>query len=267
MQWVNDDLLIIQQMNRHQNTLIVWTYAPSNGELKKIYTEKEATFIELNYPDISANAWGSNDLPLVDEGKAFLRMTENDAWRHIYKVDIKSGEQTLISPFDYDVASLRVANKKNVYYMASPENGMQRYLFQTDLKGKGNQKRITPENFEGVNNYNISPNGNFAIHTHQSAKKVRTIRLISLPDHKIINTLVDNKAYEKQLSGLSLPEVIFKKVKTEEEVEVDARMILPVNFDKSKKYPVLFHVYGEPWGQVATDTQVGLWDIMMAQKG
>lgn len=267
MQWVHDDLLMIQQMNRHQNTLIVWTYVPSDGELKKIYTEKEETYIELNYPDISSSSWGSNDLQLVDEGQAFLRLTENDAWRHIYKVDIKSGNQTLITPFDYDVASLRVAGKKNVYYIASPENGMQRYLFQTDLKGKGNQKRVTPDNFQGVNNYNISPNGAFAIHTHQSATKVKTVRLISLPDHKVIKTLVDNHAYEKQLSGLSLPEVIFKKVTTKEGIEVDARIVLPVNFDKSKKYPVLFHVYGEPWGQVATDTQIGLWNIMMAQKG
>ena len=38
MQWIHDDLLLIQQMNRHQNTLIVWSYVPSYGELKKIYT-------------------------------------------------------------------------------------------------------------------------------------------------------------------------------------------------------------------------------------
>ena len=267
MQWVNDDLLMIQQMNRHQNTLIVWTYVPSNGQLKKIYTEKEDTFVELSYPDLSADGWGSNDLAIVEEGKAFLRMTENDAWRHIYKVDIASGDQTLITPFDYDIASMRVSTKKNVYYMASPENGTQRYLYQRDLKGKGNQKRLTPDNFKGVNNYNIAPNGAFAIHSHQSAKKVRTVSLVSLPDHKIIKTLVDNKTYEKQLAGLLLPEVIFKTVTTEEGIDIDARITLPINFDKNKKYPVLFYVYGEPWGQVATDTYTGLWYIMMAQKG
>ena len=62
MQWVNDDLLMIQQMNRHQNTLTVWNYTPSNGKLTKIYTEKEDTYIELNHPDLSADSWGSNDL-------------------------------------------------------------------------------------------------------------------------------------------------------------------------------------------------------------
>ena len=96
---------------------------------------------------------------------------------------------------------------------------------------------------------------------------MRTVRFISLPNHKVIKTLVDNKTYEEQLAGLSLPEVIFKQITTEEGIEIDAKIVLPMNFDKTKKYPVLFYVYGEPWGQVATDTQNGLWSIMMAQKG
>lgn len=267
MQWVSDDLLLIQQMNRHQNTLTVLTYEPSSGELKKVYTEKEKTFIELNYPDVSSDSWGSNDLPIVDKGSAFIRMTENDAWRRIYKINISTGEKTLVTPFEYDIASMRVPTDKNVYYMASPNNGTQRYIFQTDLNGKGKEERLTPEEFEGVNNYNVSPNGAFAIHSHQSATKVRTVRFISLPDHKTIKTLVDNKVYKEQLSTLSMPDVIFEKVMTEEGIEIDARIVLPVNFDKKKKYPVIFHVYGEPWGQVATDTQIGLWNSMMAQKG
>ncbi|MBE9490252.1 MAG: DPP IV N-terminal domain-containing protein, partial [Bacteroidetes bacterium] len=85
MQWVHEDLLLIQQMNRHQNKLVVWAYKPSNQSLKKIYTEKEDTWVDLGYPDVSANNWGNNDLPLIENNTSFLRMTENDAWRHIYK--------------------------------------------------------------------------------------------------------------------------------------------------------------------------------------
>jgi dipeptidyl-peptidase-4 len=267
IQWVNEDLLLVQQMNRHQNQLIVWSFKPSNGTLKKVYTEKEDTWVDLGYPDISADGWGNNDLLTINDGTSFLRMTENDAWRHIYKVDISTGEKTLITPFDYDVASMRTAGKKNVYFIASPNNSTQRYLFETDLKGKGKARRITPEAFNGVNNYNISPNGKYAFHTHQNANTVRTVRFISLPDHKTLKTIVDNKAYADKLATLKTPEIKFTKVTTEEGIEIDVRMVMPADFDSSKKYPVLFHVYGEPWGQVATDTQVGLWNIMMAQKG
>lgn len=267
IQWVNADLLLIQQMNRHQNQLIVWSYIPSTKTLKKVYEEKEETWVDLGYPDLSANNWGNNDLPLVDSKTAFLRMTEKDAWRHIYKVDIATGKKILVTPFEYDVASMRTTDKKKVLFMASPFNSTQRYLYQTDLRGKGKVKRLTPEEFSGVNNYNIAPNGKYAIHTHESTTAVRTVRFISLPEHKVLRTLVDNKAYSKKLASLEIPEIKFMEVTTEEGVTVDARIILPIGFDSSKKYPVLFHVYGEPWSQVATDTQVGLWNIFMAQKG
>lgn len=267
MQWVNKDLLLIQQLNRHQNHLIVWTYTPSTQALKKVYEEKVDTYIELLTPDPSADHWGSNDLPVVEDGTAFLRMNEVDDWRHIYKIGLNGNKQTLVTPFDYDVASMRVATQKNVYYMASPENSTQRYLFQTDLMGKGKQKRLTPESFSGMNNYNIAPNGKFAIHSHQNVERPRTVDFISLPDHKVIKHIVTNKAYAEKLATLALPEVKFTTVTTEDDIEIDVRMVLPLDFDEQQKYPVLFHVYGEPWSQVATDSQVGLWNIMMAQKG
>ena len=267
IQWVDEDLLLIQQMNRHQNKLLVWSFRPSTQKLNLVYTETEDTWVDIGYPDISASGWGDNDLPLVEKDASFLRMTENDVWRHIYKIDIASGLKTLVTPFDYDIASMKIATKKNVFYIASPNNSTQRYLYSTDLKGKGKVKRITPTNFSGVNNYNISPNGKYAVHTHVSSKTVRTVRLVNLPDHSTIKTFVDNKDYSEKLNKLVLPEVKFSQVTTEEGIDLDVRMILPIDFDASKKYPVIFHVYGEPWGQVAVDTQVGLWNIMMAQKG
>ena len=54
---------------------------------------------------------------------------------------------------------------------------------------------------------------------------------------------------------------------TEEGVEVEGRMIKPADFDPERKYPVLFHVYGEPWGQMATDSWIGLYNIFLAQQG
>ncbi|MEM7575297.1 MAG: DPP IV N-terminal domain-containing protein [Bacteroidota bacterium] len=267
MQWVNEDLLLIQQMNRHQNQLLVWGYVPSTGELNQLYSEQEDTWVDLAYPDVSANGWGNNDLPIIDEGTAFLRLTENDGWRHLYRVNLSSGKQDLLSPGDYDVASLRPATTEGVYVMASPDNSTQRYLYQLAYTGQAQPQKITPEEFSGLNNYNISPNGQYAIHTHQSVDEVRTVRFIRLPEHEVIKTLVYNVDYRQQLAGLQLPETRFSQVTTEEGIEIDVRMTLPPGFDSEQLYPVLFHVYGEPWGAVAIDRQIGLWDIFMAQQG
>ena len=65
-------------------------------------------------------------------------MTENDAWRHIYKVEIATGKKTLITPGEYDVASFGGVTDKEVYFIASPINETQRYLYAIDLAEKEN---------------------------------------------------------------------------------------------------------------------------------
>ncbi len=267
MQWVNDDLLLIQQLNRKQNELNVFTYISSTASLKKIYTETEKTWVDLRYPDIAANQWGNNDFLLVDNGSSLLRMTENDGWRHVYKINLQSGDKTLLTPGDYDVAAYYATDSKNLYFAASPENATQRYLYSVALNGKGKLNRITPKEFSGVNTYNISPNGKYALHNHTDANTPWTTRLISLPQHKTVADLVENKELKEKLATLSLPETSFFTVTTSEGITMDGRMTKPFDFDKSKKYPVLFHVYGEPWGVVATDTWVGLYELFMAQQG
>ncbi|MDP5044784.1 MAG: S9 family peptidase [Leeuwenhoekiella sp.] len=267
IQWISNDLLLIQQLNRKQNKLVIYTYAPATEELKTVYTETEETWVYLGYPDISANQWGKNDLLLTPDKSAFLRMTENDAWRHIYKVNFKTGAKTLLTPGEYDVAAFYTATDTAVYFSASPENPAQRYLYNTSLIGKETPKRLTPKEYSGVNTYQIAPNGNFAIHSHTDANTPTTVRLIHLPSHKTIKTLVDNAPLKNNLAKLKLPETSFFQVATEDDIVVEGRITKPVDFDASKKYPVLFHVYGEPWGQMATDMWIGTYDIFLAQKG
>ena len=266
VQWINDHLLLIQQINRKQNQLKVWTYNLTNKRMHLVYQEQNETWIDILYPDVSSNHWISNDLVLVDKGTSFLRMTE-EGWRKVYKVSLSTGEKQLLSPANYDVASVAGVSNDELYYIASPENTSQRYLYSVDLKGTQKARKRTPESYAGINNYHISPDGNYAVHTFTSSLHPTSVELLRLPDHKLIQTLVSNESLMKKLNALELPSVSFFNVTTESGIEIDARMIKPAGFDSSKKYPVLFHVYGEPWGQVALDAYIGLWNMMMAQKG
>ena len=267
MQWVDEDLLLIQQLNRKQNELRIYTYSPSSGDLQKIYTETEDTWVDLRYPDISSNQWGNNDFLLTDNNTSLLRMTEKDGWRHIYKISLKDGSKTLLTPGEYDVAAYYAITGKDMLFSASPDDPAQRYLYSVPLNGKGTLKRLTPDDFSGVNTYNIAPDGKYAIHHHTDAESPVTTRLVRLPDHKTVSVLVDNKVLKNKLRTLDRPSVEFFQVTTSEGVEVEGRMTKPSGFDPSKRYPVIFHVYGEPWGQMATDSWIGLYDIFLAQKG
>ena len=76
-----------------------------------------------------------------------------------------------------------------------------------------------------------------------------------------------NESYKNALEKYDLPKVEFFKVKTQDGVDMDGRMIKPTDFNPQKKYPVLFHVYVEPWRQTAVDSWVSLWNFYLAQQG
>src|SRR5690606_32592472 len=171
--------------------------------------------------------------------------------RKVYKINIASGEKTLLTSGEYDVATIYAHTDRDLYFSASPKDATQRYLYSVPLNGKGKLKRITPEDYRGINTYEISPNGKYAIHQHTNTETPTTSRLVRLPSHQIVSTLVTNKQLKDQLAGLELPATSFFKVTTKEGIQIDGRMTKPADFDPDKKYPIVFNVYGEPWGQLA----------------
>ncbi|GAJ22556.1 unnamed protein product, partial [marine sediment metagenome] len=93
------------------------------------------------------------------------------------------------------------------------------------------------------------------------------IDLISLPKHKPVRMLVDNKELKGKIAKLKIRPVEFFRVDIGDGVELDGWMIKPYNFDSSKKYPVLFYIYGEPAGQTVQDRPPSLWHLLLSQKG
>ena len=267
MQWINEEQLLIQQINRHQNHLKIYIYNTKSKQLKVVYEEREDTWIDIKVPDASSRARKENLVHVVDDGKAFLRLNEIDGWRHVYKVELKTGKKTLLTPGDYDVASMIDANDTHMYFHASPNNSTQRFLYSVSLDGKGKAKRITPKSIDGLNRYSIAPKGNYALHFHNAVLQPMNVDLVRLPDHQTLRTLVTNERFEATFQALDLPEVEFIEVNTPSGQNIDIRIIKPTDFDPTQKYPVLFHVYGEPWSQMATDTFIGMWNIMLAQMG
>jgi dipeptidyl-peptidase-4 len=94
--------------------------------------------------------------------------------------------------------------------------------------------------------------------------------VVRLPDHTVARTLIDNKQVQDRLAQLKPTPSEFFKVDIGDGVQLDGYMMKPPDFDPSKRYPVLFYVYGEPWGQTVLDVWMGrnrLWHQMLAQQG
>lgn len=270
MQWIGgSNQLLIRQLNRKQNTENLWVYHTKDGALDNIYTETEDTWIDIDHPDIAQGHWGMHDLYFLKNEREYIWTTEKDGWRHLYKKSIASDEEVLLTVGDYDIATLYGVDEKNglVYFNASPDNATQRYLYMAQLDGGLPALRLTPESQSGVNTYNFAPGMQFAFHTHSNVTTPPTTELVSFPKNKVIKTVVANEAYKKQMASLDLGAVEFFTVTTAEGIDMDGYMVKPPDFDPNKKYPVLYELYGEPWGQQATDSWVSLSNHVKAQQG
>lgn len=251
--------VMIQQLNRLQNTNKVWIGNIINMTVKNIMTETDKAFLDVH-----------DDTRWLDQEKYFTWTSERDGWKHLYKVSRDGKEIKLITKGDFDVVEINCIDTKNgyVYYIASPHNYTQRYLFRSRIDGTGKVERVTPESMAGQSSYQMSDDAKWAIQTFQNVATPLTISLISLPDHKPTRKLEDNHLLKEKYDKLGLNHKEFFKVDIGD-VALDGWMIKPVGFSAAKKYPLLFYVYGEPAGATVQDVWDGndLWHQYMAQQG
>lgn len=258
--WKNDSkAILIQHLNRPQNHNKVTLCQIADGSTQVVYEDKETAWLDV-----------VNDFQYLKDGETFTWVSEKSGWRAAYLIE--KGKETQITPKDSDMVSVSLIDEKNgwLYFMASPDDATQRYLYRTKLNGKGKAKRLSPTNQQGTHSYIISPNGKYARHTYSKAGVPPITDIVSLPDHKVVKTLVANERLKKTVEAIGRNPQEFFKIKLDDGTSLDAYMIKPTDFDSKKKYPVLFHVYGEPWSQTVVDSWGGsnyLWHLMLAQQG
>lgn len=244
----NSDELLMQHMNRLQNTNDVYLANAKNGKCQRIHQDKDEKWVDVN-----------EDTNWLPDGKRFLWTSEQDGWRHVYTVARDGSGARLVTRGDFDVMGIAAMDPRGewLYFYASPENATQRYLYRAKLDGSGEPERVTPADQPGTHFYDIAPNCEWAIHTHSSFDSPGTTEFIQLPEHRVGRVMADNKELKEKVKVLGTQPAEFFQVDIGEGVKLDAWMIKPTNFDPSRKYPILFQVYGEPAGQTVLDAWGG----------
>jgi dipeptidyl-peptidase-4 len=253
MEWANNNNeLIVQHLNRKQNESDLMLCNTATGASKTIYNEKDSAWIDilpLWDQDYANGGWD-----WLNGGKEFLWASEKDGWRHLYRIARDGKKETLVTVGNYDVMDIVRVDEKGgyVYFMASPTNATQKYLYRIKLDGKGKAELVSPLAQQGTHDYKVSMDAKYAFHSFSNYYTQPASEWITLADHKGING--ENKIADAVAkSDKSKSNVEFFKIKTAEGVEMDAWRTKPNNFDSTKKYPVIFYVYTEPWGQNVID--------------
>ena len=261
MEWSgNSDEIVIQRMNRHQNENRIMLCDAATGAMRTILVETDAAYLDA----VSDWQWLRGD-------REFTWVSERTGWRHLYRVSRDGDDVKAVTDGEWEIIGVQRIDEDGgrVYFTASPETATQRYLYRARLNGRGNAERLTPADQPGTHGYNIAPGADYAIHTYSSFGNPTITELVSLPDHEVIRTLVDNRQLKETVAALDRGKFEFFQVDIGDAM-LDAWMMYPPDFDPSKKYPILFYGYSEPWGQTVQDSWGGgnyLWHLMLTQQG
>jgi dipeptidyl-peptidase-4 len=225
-----------------------------------VLTERDTTWVEL-----------SDNVTWLGGGKRFTWLSERSGWNHAYLVSRDGKSVRPVTKGNFDVLKAVGTDEKGgwFYYIASPEHPAQRYLYRTRLDGKGTPERLSPRQEPGTHTYDVAPNLRYALETYSSFGKPPVIRLVRLPRHEVVRTLIDNAGLQSRLATLRKGAVEFFSIPADDGALMPAVLMKPADFDSTRKYPLLMHVYGGPGNTTVNDAYGSyyLWHLMLTQKG
>ncbi len=247
MEWIpGTNELLVQQMDRRQQALTVWRVDGTTGVAREFFAER------------SPDAW----LDVGDDwrwlpGGELLWVSERDGWRHAWAVS-DAGAWRCLTPGDYDLTGVLGVDEARawLYVQASPADSARRYLQRVPLAG-GPPERITPEGTPGTHTYDLAPGADFALHTYTSIDRPPRVELVRLPEHAPLRALETNAALEARLAELIRAPTEFFRLEIEPGIALDGWLMRPRDFDPSKRYPLLMHVYNEPSAVQTNDAWKG----------
>ncbi len=250
------DYVYVQVLNRAQKHMRLNQYRAKTGEfVKTLLEEQNEKYIEPLTPVVFLKN---------DPSKLIYRTNNRDGYFNLYLVDVHSGKVVKrITDVAADVEMIG-QDDKYIYYTSAEVSPVENHLFRVDLKS-GRKTRLTQA--EGWHKVTMSSDMNYFVDNYSSLKVPRVINLVR-NDGKVVKELL--KA-EDPTRDYHFGEITLGTVKTADgKFDNYYRLIKPMNFDPSKKYPVIVYVYGGPHSQMVKNTwqaELRRWEMYMAQHG
>lgn len=254
----------IQVLDRSQKQMKLNMYDASTGDLTAtILNEDNEKYVEPQDP-----------LYFIKkaDGIFIYRTANRDGFRNLYLCD-NTGNVRRLTSVDSDVEYIG-NDGKYVYYTSAEISPVENHLFRIEIKGlkKGVEKAVfgKPQQLtteSGWHNITMSPDCSHFIDNWSSLNVPRVIDLCSA-DGKTIKNLLTAK---DPTLDYAYTEISLGTVKSADGLYDNYyRLIKPIDFDPTKKYPVILYVYGGPHSQMVQNTymaQLRRWEMQMAQKG
>lgn len=270
----NPNLLSLKRMNRLQNRLDILHADATSGQSQTVWSEESKTYVDLEFTD---------DLTYLVDGKSFIQSSERSGYKHLYQYDMNGALLKQLTSGNWEVTDMVGLDEKTqtLYFTSSMVSPMERHLYSLNLviptvkKGKKPVPVAMPQPVKltekaGTNAVNMSPDCSYYLIYNQSAQEPLIVSLHQATVAKAVRVLEDNQKLRQRLTEYNLPKQEFFNFTTTQGAELNGWMIKPLDFDATKKYPVLMFVYGGPGSQTVNDTWTNpltAWFKLLATKG
>ncbi len=257
IRWTIDPRVIsFYRLNRHQNKLELLLAQAETGNSKVVYTEENKYYIEI--PD---------HLIFLSNGQEFLLTSERDGFRHIYRYDMSGKLVHQLTSGNFEVTDVMGVDEKNelVYFQSTETSFLNRDLFSVTLDGK---RKCRLSKKDGTNSAEFSSTYIYFVHKWSDISTPTRITVDKASGEEV-RVLQDNSKLKQQLRQYPISRTEFFTFRTSENIDLNGWVLKPADFDSSKKYPVLFTIYGGPASQTVLNKWgiVSMWDQYLAQQG
>ena len=255
--WSPDEKYIfVAVVNRDQNHMWLNKYDAASGDfIKTLFEETDNEYVEP-----------LNGLIFLKSNPAqFIWQSRRDGFNHLYLYDVEGNLVKQITKGQWEVTAFQGFDPKEtkIYFSSTQESPLERHLYSVELK-TGKTTKLTSG--KGTHTTTVAPDGKFVIDRMSSLTVGSQTNLINEKGENIRLIAEDLNP----LKNYKLGATSFVTLKADNGSDLFGRLILPVDFDASKKYPVLVYVYGGPHSQLVTDTWLGsanLYFNYLATKG
>ena len=256
--WSPDDKWVfIAVLNREQNHMWLNQYNVLTGDfVKTLFEETNDKYVEPLVPMLFLKSTPSQ----------FIWQSNRDGWNHLYLYDVKGSLLKQLTRGAWEVTEVRGLDAKdeNLFYVSTEESPITKNLYQVNLK-TGNSKRISSNT--GVHTDKISSDGNYVLDSYSNTSDPGTVQLLETRTGKAKLLL----QAENPLRDYGLGNMKIFSIKNPRGDDLYCRMYRPVDFDSTKKYPVIVYWYGGPHAQLVLNRWNGgaadYWFQYMAERG
>jgi len=253
IKWTNSvDQLAIFKLNRNQNVLDMLLANPRSTLTKLCLRQEDKYYVDYENIDF---------INFTSDNQSFIGVSEKDGYRHVYLYGINGTVIKQLTKGKWDVTNVYGYDekKKVLYYQSAELAPMQRDVYAIDINGR--KTRLT----DGKGTHNASFNSSLSCFVdNASALEVPNVFTLRTNTGSSIRMIENNASLASAFKALNLPKKEFFNFTTSENIKLNGWMLKPVNFDATKKYPVLMVQYSGPNSQEVLDNWSVDWEYYLA---